>query len=149
MRFGTPAARSRTLTAAMLAVYIFGVALVVLWPTPVDAAAQGFIQEVLSALHRAGLPDWLDYNLVESGANVVMFIPLGFLTALLLPAGLRWLTPGGAMVFSAAIEWCQQAFLPGRYASLQDVWVNTLGAALGTVLAYAWLERRNRRPVTR
>ena len=43
------------------------------------------------------------------------------------------------------------AVVPARPpASLQDVWVNTLGAAIGTVLAYAWLERRrNRRPVTR
>ena len=105
-------------------------ALVVLWPTPVDAAANGLIRQVLSALHRAGIPDWFDDNLIESGANVVMFIPLGLLTALLLPSGLRWLTPAGALLFSGAIEWCQQSFLPGRYASLQDVWVNTLGAAI-------------------
>jgi glycopeptide antibiotics resistance protein len=149
MRLGTPPARGRVLTATLLAVYIFAVALIVLWPTPVDAVAIGLTRHVLSALHRAGAPDWFDYNLIESAANVVMFVPLGFLTALLLPSGWRWLTPAGALLFSAAIEWCQQSFLPGRFASLQDVWVNTLGAALGTVLAYAWLERRNRRPVTR
>ncbi|MEV7648953.1 VanZ family protein [Arthrobacter sp. NPDC089319] len=150
MRLGTPLMRGRILTATLLAAYIVVVAVVVLWPTPVDAAANGLIRQVLSALHRAGIPDWFDYNLIESGANVVMFIPLGLLTALLLPSALRWLTPAGALVFSGAIEWCQQAFLPGRYASLQDVWVNTLGAAVGTVLAYAWLEHlRNRRPVTR
>ncbi len=150
MRRGTPPERGRLTAATLLAVYILALALVVLWPTPMDAVANGLVQHVLSALHRAGAPVWFDYNLIESGANVVMFVPLGFLTALLLPAGWRWLTPAGALVFSAAIEWCQQAFLPGRHASLQDVWVNTLGAAIGTVLAYAWLEhRRNRRPVTR
>ena len=150
MRLSTTPARGRMLTAALLTAYILGVALVVLWPTPVDAAAHGLIQQVLSALHRAGVPDWFDDDLIESAANVVMFIPLGLLTALLLPSGWRWLTPAGALLFSAAIELCQQSFLPGRHASLQDVWVNTLGAAIGTVLAYAWLERRrNRRPVTR
>ncbi|MGM0929763.1 MAG: VanZ family protein [Actinomycetota bacterium] len=78
-----------------------------------------------------------------------MFVPLGFLTALLLPSGWRWLTRG-ALLLSVAIEWCQASFLPGRHASLQDGWVNTLGASIGTVLAYTWLERRrNRRPVTR
>ncbi|MET1153069.1 VanZ family protein, partial [Arthrobacter sp.] len=117
---------------------------------PMDAVANGLMQHVLSALRRAGAPGWFDYNLIESTANVVMFVPLGFLTALLLPSGWRWLTPAGALLFSVAIEWCQQSFLPGRHASVQDVWVNTLGAAIGTVLAYAWLERRrNRRPVTR
>ncbi|MET1153010.1 VanZ family protein [Arthrobacter sp.] len=150
MRRGIPPERGRLTTATLLAVYIFAVALVVLWPTPVDAAARGLIQQVLSALHHAGVPGWFDYTLIESAANVLMFVPLGFLTALLLPSDWRWLTPAGAFLFSGAIEWCQQSFLPGRYASLQDVWVNTLGAALGTVLAYAWLERRrNRRPVTR
>jgi glycopeptide antibiotics resistance protein len=145
MRLGKPPARGRVLTATLLAVYIFAVALVVLWPTPLDAVASGLIQRVLSALQRAGAPNWFDYNLIESGANVVMFVPLGFLAALLLPSVLRWLTPAGALLFSGAIEWCQQSFLPGRHASLQDVWVNTLGAAIGTALAYAWLERRRKR----
>ena len=150
MRRGTPPDPGRLTTATLLAVYLFALALVVLWPTPMDAVANGLVLHVLSALQRAGAPGWFDYNLIESAANVVMFVPLGFLTALLLPSGWRWLTPAGALLLSVAIEWCQQAFLPGRHASLQDVWVNTLGAAIGTVLAYAWLERRrNRRPVTR
>lgn len=150
MPLGTSPVRGRVLYATLLAVYALVVSLVVFWPTPVDAAANGLIQRVLSVLHRAGVPGWFNYNLIESAANIVMFVPLGFLTALLLPSGWRWLTPPGALLFSVAIEWCQQSFLPGRHASLQDVWVNTLGAAIGTVLAYAWLEhRRNQRPVTR
>jgi glycopeptide antibiotics resistance protein len=147
---GASPERGRLTTATLLAVYILALGLVVLWPSPVDAVANGLVRHLLSSLHRAGVPDWFDYNLIESGANVLMFIPLGLLTALLLPSGWRWLTPAGALLFSGAIEWCQKSFLPGRHASLQDVWVNTLGAAIGTVLAYAWLERRrNRRPVTR
>ena len=92
----------------------FALGLVVLWPTPVDAAANGLIRRVLSALHRAGMPGWFDYNLIESGANVVMFIPLGLTDRPVAAIRLALAHAGRSVVFSAAIEWCQQSFLPGR-----------------------------------
>ena len=145
MRLRTSRERARLLHLCLLAGYALLVAVAVLWPTPVDAGANSTLQAVLAALHEAGGPRWIDYNLVESGANVLMFVPLGLLAALLMPTGWRSLAPAGAFLLSGAVEWAQREFLPGRYASLQDVWTNTLGAALGTVLAYAWLEFRQNR----
>jgi VanZ family protein len=122
--------------------YLLTVALVVLWPTPVDRDASGTILQVLAKLHAFGAPDWIDYNFVETSANIVMFVPLGLLGGTLLRAGYRWIAVPAAFAVSFLIELVQDTFLPGRFGTMQDVLANTHGSALGLVVLYAFLEYR-------
>lgn len=131
----------------MLLVYGAIVAAVAYWPTPVDSGLRAGIDRVLAALHRRGLPGWFDYAQLEWWANVAFFVPLGLLVVLLI-GGHRWWVAtlvGGAV--SVAIEVGQHFFLPMRYATVDDVVANTLGAAggaLGGLVVLAVVHHRRR-----
>ncbi len=78
------------------------------------------------------------YFLINFWGNIALFMPLGFFPALLWRRGRWWkalLTGAG---LSLAIELCQ---LPtARGTDIDDLWLNTLGAVLGYLLA--WLVQR-------
>ena len=101
------------------------------WPTPVDRPFQLAIVRLLAALHRHGLPHWVTYAVVESVSNVVMFLPIGALIAILARPQLWWLSGVVGLLASSCIEFSQLLFLPERYASLGDIAANTSGALLG------------------
>jgi hypothetical protein len=71
-----PSRRYRTVAGALCAVWLLAVAMIVLWPTPVDRAGGGWLRGVLGALHSHGLPALVSYGTVEFVANVLMFVPL-------------------------------------------------------------------------
>jgi glycopeptide antibiotics resistance protein len=71
-------------------------------------------------------------TLAGAAGNVALFLPLGFLLPLLAPSLDRlWRTVGAGFALSAAIELSQVAFPGVRRADVNDVLMNTLGAALG------------------
>ena len=140
-----PSPRERRTTLALTALYLAAVGLIVLSPTPVDAAGGSFLRRALAALQRRGFPDWLDYTFVEFSANIVMFAPLGVFFVLLAPRGWRWLAPMVGFFLSTLIELMQLLFLPQRVASLYDVLANTTGALVGTGIAWLLLMARRRR----
>ncbi len=107
------------------------------WPTPVDAGAHDSLQAALAALHTAGVPEAVDYNVVESASNSIMFLPLGAIAAMLLPLRRWWIAVLAGVVTSALIELVQLLFLPHRFASLADVAANTAGALLGALAVLA------------
>ena len=75
-------------------------------------------------------------TLAGAAGNVALFLPLGFLLPLLAPRLDRlWRTVGTGFALSAAIELSQVAFPGVRRADVNDVLLNTLGAAAG-FLAY-------------
>lgn len=94
--------------------------------------------------------DWLDVL-----ANVLLFVPFG--TAGMLAFARRrslaapLLCASGAL-FSYAIESAQR-FIPGRSASLRDVFCNSLGAVLGVIAGlvlprlHLWNRLTSRRPI--
>lgn len=123
------------LAGVLLAVYAVFVLVVVLWPTPVDRDYQAAITKVLDVLHRNGIPGWFGYNKLEFSANILMFVPLGFLIALVLPARVWWLTLLITLGFSVAIELTQGALLAERFSSVTDVVANTIGGIIGTLIA--------------
>ncbi|MCG2620502.1 VanZ family protein [Arthrobacter sp. I2-34] len=136
-----PAPSSRTSAARPVVWTAFGLylgllALIVLWPVPVDRPATGALQDVLDALHRHGVPAWINYGTVESAANVLLFVPFGLFAGLLLPRRRRWLVLAGAVLLSAGIELAQSSLLPERFGTVQDVLANTLGAALGAAASF-------------
>ena len=90
-----------------------------------------------------GVPNFVGYDLVEFGANIALFIPLG----LLMGFGLRrfWLAVGLGVLATSLIEASQWLFLPQRFASGFDILANSLGALLGALCWLLW--SRNRRKV--
>ncbi len=68
--------------------------------------------------------------------NVILFAPLGLALALMGRSGLRWI--GYAAILSIAIEFAQLV-IPGRDPSLGDVCFNTIGAAIGQLVAHVGL----------
>lgn len=120
---------------ALLVAYVVFVAVVVLWPTPIDSGQGPLIARVLGVLHGWGVPSWFNYTVLEFSANVGIFVPLAFLLGLVLPTRLRWVPFLAGPAASVAIEVGQSLFLPGRFATPWDVLANSLGAVVGGVLA--------------
>lgn len=104
------------------------------WPVPVDRGVRSVLGSVLDRLTAAGAPGWVDYAHLEFGANVVMFVPLGVLIALLLPRWEWWLAPIIGLALSLAIEFGQALLLPERFATPLDVLANSAGATIGALL---------------
>lgn len=128
-----------------LTAYVAALAGVALWPQPVDRPISGLLERALRALHRRGVPDWVDYGFVESAANVLLFVPLGALVAWIIGRGYWWVGAAAGLLTSCAIELAQFLFLPERYPTVADVLANSLGALLGALLALPIMRRR--RPV--
>lgn len=119
-----------------LSAYVAAVLCITQWPTPPDPHGQGWLNAAMEWLHGVGLPASVDLGVVEAVANVAMFVPLG----LLLPAATRlrpWLAVPVGCAFSTLIECSQLAFLPDRVPTVQDVVMNTLGAAIGAGVVLA------------
>ncbi|MDO9396602.1 MAG: VanZ family protein [Herbiconiux sp.] len=131
----------RPLAAVLLGLYSIGVALVVLWPSPVDTDSRGLLTRILRELHERGVPTFVDYSFIEFSANIAMFVPLGFLLALVLGPRLWWLAFFTGVALSVSIEFYQLMALPDRYATVRDVVANSTGGAIGTVLAAALITR--------
>ncbi|WP_181036015.1 VanZ family protein [Arthrobacter sp. N199823] len=130
---------------ALAAAYLLAVVLIVFWPTPVDRPAAGTLHEVLSWLHRHGMPKFINYNVVEFSANILLFIPFGIILTLRLHRRLWWLSVVIAAATSGAVELAQSIFLPERVPAWSDVVANTSGAFIGTMLVLViWALRRRK-----
>jgi glycopeptide antibiotics resistance protein len=141
---GTPGAqrpqKSRVreyLTSVALLFCIAVVLLATMWPTPLDQGFEPSVQRFLEILHRTGVPTWFGYTKLEVSANVVMFIPIGFLTAMLLPIRVWWLSLILCPALSVAIEVTQGSLLAARFATPMDVFANSVGAVIGAIIAVA------------
>ena len=134
--------RQRRTLAALFLLYIGVLALVVFWPSPVDQDSAGTLKAVLRRLHGMGMPGWVNYSFVENLANVLMFVPFGLLGAAWLSERRIWMAAAGGIAASCLIETAQAVLLPNRFATIYDVTANSLGAALGCILVYAWRSRR-------
>ncbi len=131
-----PRSRARIwLAIGFLIVYTGIVLTITMWPTPVDQGYESAVQRLLAVLHRNGVPSWFGYNKLEFTANVLMFIPLGFLVGLALPHRLRWLAFLLVPAFSGAIELTQLVLLSHRYATWEDVLSNSIGGIIGAAAA--------------
>ena len=88
------------------------------------------VVEALGAAHAART-----IELVDGVTNVVLFVPAGLLLGVAAPRLPRvavWLI---CLTASVGIEAAQALAVPGRDASLVDIATNTLGAAVGVLLA--------------
>ena len=92
--------------------------------------------ENLNLVPLAGILDeWRNVRgpigLLNNAGNVALFVPLGFLAVR--ATGRRGSAIAAAAAFSAGIEFVQ--YFIGRSADVDDVLLNTAGAALGVALA--------------
>lgn len=143
-----PAARPRRVSVAgthlvawLIGAYAVVLALIAFWPVPVDRGASAFIAAITRAF------PWATYDLIEFTANILLFVPLGVLGALLLrPRG--WLVVPLAFIASVTIEAGQAILLDQRTSSALDVIANTTGAVVGllvVVLVMRWRSSRAER----
>jgi len=126
--------RLRVVSAVLLVTFGLVVAIITFWPGPPSPDGQRALREFLLQAYTRGLPRWITFNRIEAGANVLMFMPIGFFGALAL-ARARWLVVPTAVCASAAIETVQAVRIPGRVGTPNDVIANSLGALLGYLLA--------------
>jgi len=119
--------------------------------SPQQPTDGGFVHDWLAWWTARGLPAWVTYDTVEIAANVVLFIPFGFLLSRSLSERsetkgptILWPTVLG-LALSLAIEFSQAAFLPARFPTVSDLAANTGGALLGAVIAVSAHRFRDRR----
>jgi glycopeptide antibiotics resistance protein len=132
--------RTRLVVRGLFAVYLVGLAVLTMMPEPDDHTAFGWVRTAIAAVAARGVP--VTFAGLEATGNVLLFVPFGLLAGLLARPR-RWplvLVAGSAT--SAAIETIQLA-IPGRWTTLQDWVLNTLGTGVGlVVLAVAVRARR-------
>lgn len=140
------------LVTILLLAYSGVVLVVTLSPSQMDQAVQNGVVRLLAALHRNGLPESVGYGEIEFLANIAMFVPLGFMGALLFSSRWSWLALVGGAGFSVAVENIQRVFLAERVYSEWDIVANTMGALLGLIAAETLrsiVHRRDRRVIER
>ena len=131
-----PKSRAREGLGTVALVFCVGVVLLAtMWPTPLDQDYGAAIDRFLAVLHRNGVPIWFGYNKLEYSANVLMFLPLGFLVCLLLPSRAWWLALVLCPMLSVGIEFTQAIALSARFATITDVFANSTGALIGILFA--------------
>jgi VanZ family protein len=128
--------RAITEPRVLLGAYVVVLSLIALWPTPVDGGAGPFLRLV------ARVAPVLTYARIEFGANILLFVPLGVLLALILRH--RHLIAPIALVATVAIESAQALMIDRRTPSVMDIIANLTGACLG-LLIVAFVEWRRSR----
>jgi glycopeptide antibiotics resistance protein len=133
-----PKSRIREWFAAVgLAICVGIVLFATMWPAPLDQGYASAIGRFLEILHKYGVPVWFGYNKLEFSANILMFVPLGFLLTMLLPTRWWWLAVFICPALSIGIELTQAAALSARFATVSDVIANSSGAVVGIFFAVA------------
>jgi len=124
-----PGTTTRSVARVVLTLYGISLAMIALWPVPVDQGAAGFLQRVGRVL------PMLTYPRIEFSANILLFVPLGVLLMLILRR--RYLILPIAIVVTVAIECSQALLLDKRTPSVLDIIANTAGACLGMLIVAA------------
>jgi glycopeptide antibiotics resistance protein len=120
---------TRFIAAALLALYSLFVYRLTLEPVSAGAWMFSFADRVATRASSGQLV----WSQTEVIANVLLFIPAGFLLAIVLRR--PWLALALCVAGSAGIELAQFEFLPSRVPSGADVLHNGLGAAIGALFA--------------
>ena len=124
--------------------YSVFVAVIGLWPSPVDRPFDAALFRVLAALKGFGVRPVDAYTVIEFTANVAFFVVPATLVVFIVGRRRSWIAPIAGLLGSIAIELAQHVLLPARFATVDDVIANTLGALIGTGIGVLALSgRRN------
>ncbi|WP_404431336.1 VanZ family protein [Microbacterium lacus] len=120
----------------VLTIYASALALIAIWPMPVDGGAGPLLRGITRVF------PFLTYARIEFGANILLFVPLGALLALLLTR--RYLIMPIALVATVSIESMQALMLERRTPSVMDILANLAGACIGLLIVAGieWWRRR-------
>jgi hypothetical protein len=130
----------KRLLVALLVIEYAGIAWLVLNPSP--ATPSSAVAALSEAMFWLGFPTWLaDGTVVEFWLNVILFVPLGALSALIWPRVRLWGWVLAGFLLSSTLEWLQLQLLSERSSTSRDIVANTLGMALGAGLVWTvrWL----------
>ncbi|MFL6156505.1 MAG: VanZ family protein [Marmoricola sp.] len=133
-----------TRTAAALLLLAYSYVVVRLTLEPASAGMWAFSLADRIATRTSG--GQLQWSQTEVLANVALFVPAGFLLAVVL--GRPWLAAALCVVTSAGIEVVQYTSLPSRVGSVLDVEHNALGGLIGAAVAWPLIAAFSRRPST-
>jgi glycopeptide antibiotics resistance protein len=125
--------------AVLLALY----SVVIARLTLATASSESGIFSLLDRLTSHASGGRLQWSQTEVLANVALFVPAGFLLAIVL--GRAWLSTMACIIASAGIELAQQRYLPSRVPSLADVEHNGLGGLIGALAAWPFIRALRRR----
>jgi glycopeptide antibiotics resistance protein len=120
----------RWLAAVLLGLYTLVIAQLTLRPASSETGVFGHLNNLMTRASGGRL----DWSQTEVLANIALFVPAGFLLAIVL--GRAWASVVLCVLASAAIEVAQQRYLPSRVPSLADVEHNGLGGLIGAVLGW-------------
>jgi len=130
-----------------LASYLLVLLTASLWPTPVDGG--GFVwlitSEILKFAQTVSWLNWIKYNQLEALANILLYLPLGVFLILFVKRLPLWLLLISPAFISALAESVQRFLLPARYSTIDDVINNSIGGALGVLIAAGILRWRKQR----
>lgn len=131
--------RTSTIARSLFVIYTAAILAVTMWPKPVtEGSNKDIIDSVLTASHDAGVPVSFDFHSLQFVANIVMFVPFGFLLVLSLASRRVWRAALGAFALTSTIELVQQFLLLERSGDVWDVVANTAGGVMGATFAVAW-----------
>lgn len=116
----------------MLAGYLLGLALLVLWPEGANVTRANVL--VTRGLWRLGAPHWMSPAFWQVVNNVLVCVPAGILAMVLWPRSRGWWWVLLAGTLSLGVELVQWRYLPSRTPSVLDVLANTTGAGLGVLI---------------
>lgn len=145
--------RQHPLLTTATALYLAVVGWVTLGPQPTGLVRAAGVWQLLGLVREHPSFSWITYALIEFSANVAMFVPVGVLLLLLMGRRRWWAAILSGFVLSVGIE-AAQLLLPGRVSDIRDLVANSLGTALGVLLALvitlpaALRRRRASRPRT-
>jgi len=131
----------RWLAAVLLVLYAYVIARLTLAPPQSAAGAFSLLDRVADRVSGGRL----DWSQTEVLGNVALFMPAGFLAAIVV--GRAWVGVALCVMASAGIELAQLAYLPSRVPSLADVEHNSLGGLIGAICAWPvarWVRFRKR-----
>jgi glycopeptide antibiotics resistance protein len=80
----------------------------------------------------------LAFGVVQLVGNLLLLLPLGALLPVALPGARLRDAVLVALAVSLTIELVQWRVAAGRMADVDDVWLNTVGAALGWLASRSW-----------
>jgi glycopeptide antibiotics resistance protein len=126
----------RWTAGVLLGLYALVIARLTLAPATSETGTFGLLNRIMTHASNGRL----DWTQTEVLANVALFVPAGFLLAVVL--GRAWLSALLCVLASVAIELAQQRYLPSRVPSIADVEHNGLGGAIGALLAWPLAHRR-------
>lgn len=131
----------RWTAGVLLGLYAIVIARLTLEPASSETGTFGLLNRIMTHASNGRL----DWSQTEVLANIALFVPAGFLLAIVV--GRAWVSALLCVAASVAIELAQQRYLPSRVPSIADVEHNGLGGAIGALLAWPIVATRRAKPV--